>query len=413
MQVVYERCCGLDVHKKRLSACLLVLDPQHTRRKETRSFGTTTSDLLQLRAWLSDAGCTHIAMESTGSYWKPVYNVLEDAFELVLANAQHIKALPGRKTDVGDAEWIADLLQHGLIRPRFIPPRPLRELRELTRYRKARIQERAAEVNRLQKLLEGANIKLASVATSVMGRSGQRILAAIIDGVTDADVLADFALGKVRRKLPDLEQALVGNMGAHQRFVLRQQLAHIQALESTIEQCSVEIAARFAPLEDVMTRVCTIPGVGRRTAETVLAEIGWEMDRFPSANHLASWAGVCPGNHESAGKRTSGKTRKGSRWLREALVEAARAAARTRHTYLAAQYHRLAARRGGNKAAVAVAHTILVIIYHVLQDGGVYQDLGATSFDDIDRERVQRRLIRRLEAMGCQVTVAAAEQPMA
>jgi len=405
MQVVHDRCCGLDVHKKRLSACLLVRDPPRTRHKEVRSFGTTTPDLLQLRAWLTDVGCTHIAMESTGSYWKPVYNLLEDAFALVLANAQHIKALPGRKTDVGDAEWIADLLQHGLIRASFIPPKPLRELRELTRYRKSLIQERSAEVNRLQKVLEGANIKLASVATSVMGQSGQLILAALVDGVTDAEVLANLALGKLRRKLPDLEQALVGNMGPHQRFVLRQQLAHIHALDDMIEQCSIEIAMRFAPLDETIARICTIPGVGRRTAETVLAEIGWEMDRFLTANHLASWAGVCPGNHESAGKRTSGKTRKGSRWLHEALVEAARAAARTRHTYLAAQYHRLAARRGGNKAAVAVAHTILIIIYHLLQDGGVYQDLGATYFDDIDRERVQRRLIRRLEAMGCQVQV--------
>jgi transposase len=405
MDILFERCCGIDVHKQRVTACLLTPGPGRTPHKEIRSFGTTTSELLDLRDWLLAAECTHVAMESTGVYWKPVYNVLEGAFMLVLANAQHIKALPGRKTDVGDAEWIADLLQHGLIHGSFIPPKPIRELRELTRYRKSLIQERSSEVNRVQKVLEGANIKLASVATNILGVSGRAMLAALLAGTTDPQTLAELAQGRMRKKIPALEQALAGQMGAHQRFVVAQQLAHIDDLDDTIDRCSTEIAARMQPFEDQVERLCTIPGVGRRTAETILAEIGVDMRRFPSAKHVASWAGVCPGNHESAGKRKSGKTRKGSRWLRAALVEAARAGARTRNTYLAAQYHRFAARRGGNRAAVAVAHTILVIAYTLLRDGGTYEDLGPGYFDQLDRERVQRRLINRLESMGCRVIV--------
>ncbi len=412
MHILYQRCCGLDVHKQRVSACLLLPGNDRRQQKVARSFGTTTSQLQALKEWLVAADCTHVAMESTGPYWKPVYNILEDSFTLILANAQHIKALPGRKTDVGDAEWIADLLQHGLIRSSFIPSRPLRELRELTRYRKTLIQERSAEINRVQKVLEGANIKLGSVATNVLGVSGRAMLDALVNGTTDSNVLADLAQGRLRKKIPELQAALNGLIADHQRFVLGQQLAHIDSLNAMIVTCSAEIEQRFADHQELIRRLCTIPGVGQRTAETLLAEIGTDMSRFPSAKHLASWAGLCPGNHESAGKRKSGKTRKGSRWLREALVEAARAAARTRTTYLAAQYHRLAARRGGNKAAVAVAHTILVISYHLIRDGGEYEDLGATYYDEMDRERVQRRLVRRLEAMGCRVTLEP-DQPAA
>ncbi len=412
MHILYQRCCGLDVHKQRVSACLLLPGNDRRQQKVARSFGTTTSQLQALKEWLVAADCTHVAMESTGPYWKPVYNILEDSFTLILANAQHIKALPGRKTDVGDAEWIADLLQHGLIRSSFIPSRPLRELRELTRYRKTLIQERSAEINRVQKVLEGANIKLGSVATNVLGVSGRAMLDALVNGTTDSNVLADLAQGRLRKKIPELQAALNGLIADHQRFVLGQQLAHIDSLNAMIVTCSAEIEQRFADHQELIRRLCTIPGVGQRTAETLLAEIGTDISRFPSAKHLASWAGLCPGNHESAGKRKSGKTRKGSRWLREALVEAARAAARTRTTYLAAQYHRLAARRGGNKAAVAVAHTILVISYHLIRDGGEYEDLGATYYDEMDRERVQRRLVRRLEAMGCRVTLEP-DQPAA
>lgn len=407
MQVVYERCCGLDIHKRSISACLLLPGPGRTRHQEVRTFGTTSAELLTLRTWLVAMGCTHVAMESTGPYWRPIFNLLEGTVTLVLANPSHIKAVPGRKTDVGDAEWIAELLRHGLIRPSFVPPKSLRELRELTRYRKALIQERTAEVNRVQKVLEGANIKLASVVTDIMGMSSRAMLDALVDGSTDVQAMAELARGRMRKKRAELEQALVGAMGDHQRFVVRHQLAHIDFLGATIDQCSAEIAERLDPVAVQRERLCTIPGVGQRTAEVILAELGWDMQQFPSAKHLASWAGLCPGNHESAGKRKSGRTRQGSKWLREALVEAAQAAARTRSTYLAAQYRRLAARRGANKALVAVAHSILVIVYHLLKHETVYEDLGHTYFDQRDRDHVSRRLVSRLAALGYTVTVEA------
>jgi transposase len=293
-----------------------------------------TQDLLDLADWLAQVGCTHVAMESTGVYWKPIYNLLEGTFELLVVNAHHIKAVPGRKTDVRDAEWIADLLRHGLLQPSFIPDRAQRELRELTRYRTTLVQERTAEVNRLQKVLEGANIKLAAVATDLMGASARDMLAALIAGTTDAAGLAQLARGRMRQKLPQLVQALTGQFQVHQRFLVAQQLAHIDFLDETIERVSAEITGRMQPVEEAVMLLDTIPGVGRRTAETVLAEIGSEMGRFPTAAHLAAWAGRAPGNNESAGKRRRGKTRKGSPWLRAALVEAAQAAGRTKNTYL-------------------------------------------------------------------------------
>ena len=405
MQVLYERCCGLDVHKKYVMACLIRSGPRGTHHKEQRSFSTMTADLLRLRAWLVDADCTHVALESTGSYWKPIYNILEGYVDLTLANPQHVKGLPGRKTDVGDAEWLADLLRHGLIRASFVPPKSQRELRELTRYRKSLIQQRAAEANRIQKVLEGANIKLASVATDITGKSSRAMLKALCEGTTDTALMADFAQGRMRHKIPALKEALDGAMGDHQRFLLGQQLAAIDAFDDAIATCSAEIAHRMQPWQEQLTRLCSIPGIGQRLAEVILAEIGPDMSRFATQQHLASWAGMCPGNHESGGKRFSGKTRKGSRWLREALVEAAHAAARAKTTYLGAQYQHLAARRGGNKAVIAVGHSILVIVYHLLKDGGVYEDLGPTYFDELGREQVQRRLVRRLEAMGNVVTV--------
>jgi transposase len=291
-----------------------------------------TADLLTLSDWLAAAGCTHVAMESTGVFWKPIYNLLEGSFALLVVNAQHIKAVPGRKTDVRDAEWIADLLRHGLLRPSFIPDRPQRELRELTRYRTTLIQERAHEVNRLQKVLEGANIKLSAVATDILGKSGREILEALVGGTRDSAALAQLARGRLREKLPQLEQALVGQFGPHQRFLIAQQLAHIDFLEASLERISAEIAERVRPFEAAVARVQSIPGGGRRTAEVLVAEIGVDLTRFPTARHLVSWAGLCPGNDESAGKRRSGRTRKGSPWLRTALVEAAQAAARTRDT---------------------------------------------------------------------------------
>jgi transposase len=405
MQVVYERCCGLDVHKASVVACLVVAGPGGRSQKEVRTFGTMTADIQALADWLLDAGCTHVAMESTGVYWKPIWNLLEDRFTLLLANARHIKAVPGRKTDVRDSEWIADLLQHGLLRASFVPTRPQRELRELTRYRTALIRERAAEINRLQKTLEGANVKLAAVATDIAGRSGRQILAALVAGTTDAVVLADLAKGRLREKLPQLARALAGCVGAHQRFLLAEQLAHVDALDAGIERVSAEIQVRLRPHEDAIDRLATIPGVGRRTAEVLLAEIGTNMRQFPTARHLASWAGLCPGNNESAGKRRTGRTRKGNPWLRTALVEVAQAAGRAKRTYLGAHYRRLASRRGKKKASIAVGHTILGIAYHVLQRGTTYEDLGPHYFDARDRTAVERRLVHRLESLGYNVTL--------
>jgi transposase len=405
MDVIYPRCCGLDVHKRVVVACLITPGRDGAPTKEVRTSSTMTDDLLALADWLAAAGCTHVAMESTGVYWKSIWNLLEDRFEVLLVNARHVKAVPGRKTDAKDCEWLADLLRHGLLQPSFVPDRPQRELRELTRYRTSLVRERTAAANRLQKTLEGANIKLAAVATDILGKSGREILAALIDGRTDAAQLAQLARGRLREKLPELERALAGRVEAHQRFLLAEQLAHVDFLEAAIARVSAEVAARLDSAEDQLANLDTIPGIGRHVAEALVAEIGTDMGRFPTAHHLASWAGMCPGNHASAGKRQSGKTRKGSPWLRTLLVQAAHAAARTKGTYLAAQYRRLAARRGKSRAAVAVGHTILVIAFHLLRDGTTYRDLGPTYFDRLDRQHVERRLVGRLRDLGYQVTL--------
>lgn len=405
MEVVFHRVCGLDVHKKFLVACLMIVAEDGTLHTESRRFSTMLDDLLALADWLQAHAVTHVAMEATGVYWKPVYNVLEDQCTVWVVNAQHFKAVPGRKTDVKDAAWLADLLRHGLLRPSFVPAKPQRELRELTRYRTALIHERSREVNRLQKVLEGANIKLAAVATNVVGASGREMLAALVAGTTDAALVADLAKGTLRHKIPELERALSGHFGPHQRFLIAQQLAHIDALDATLERVTGEIAERMRPFEAVIARWDAITGVGRRTAETLVAELGVDMARWPTHQHLASWAGLCPGNDESGGKRRSGKTRKGNPWLRAALIEAARAAARTKDTYLSAQYHRLAARRGKKKAAVAVAHSILVIAYHLQRDGREFADLGGRHFDERDRTAVERRAVKRLEGLGFKVTL--------
>ena len=407
MEVVHRRCCGLDVHKKSVVACVLLSDPSGPPQREVRTFGTFTHEVLALADWLAEQQVTHIALESTGVYWKPIWNLLEDRFALLLVNPRHIKAVPGRKTDVHDAEWLAELLRHGLLTPSFVPDRAQRELRELTRYRTSLINERSAAVNRLQKTLEGANIKLASVASDVLGVSSRQMLAAVVDGTTlEASALAELAHGQLRDKVPQLEHALSGRVGPHQRFLLAEQLAHIDALDASLERLSTEIAERMRPFDELIERLDAIPGVGRTVAEVLLAEIGADMTRFPTANHLVSWAGMCPGHNESAGKKRSGKTRKGSPWLRAALVQAAHAAARAKQTYLAAQYRRLTARRGTKKAAVAVGHSILVIVYHLLTDPDCpYFDLGATYFDQRDPGAVQRRLIHRLEALGYHVQV--------
>lgn len=405
MEVMYSHCCGLDLHKRTVVACLLCPDEGRLPKKEVRTFGTMTADLLALADWLRAAGCTHVAMESTGVYWKPVYNLLEDEFTLLLVNAHHVKAVPGRKTDVRDCEWLADLLRHGLLRASFVPDRTQRELRELTRYRTSLIQERSREVNRLQKTLEGANITLGTVATSVQGRSAREMLAGLLTEDPDPGQLAQLGCGRLRTKTAQLEQALTGRLGPHRRFLLQEQLAHLDTLDASITRVSEEIATRLQSVTASLERLETIPGIGRRIAEIVAAEMGLDVGRFPTAAHLAAWAGVAPGNNESAGKRLSGRLRQGSPALRRALVEAAHAAAHTKNTYLASQYRRLAARRGAKRAAVAVAHTILGIIYHLLRDRTTYRDLGATYFDDRDREAVDRRLIRRLEALGNKVIV--------
>jgi transposase len=395
--------CGLDVHKDSVVGCVRLVEPAGTAKKELRTFGTTTGELLKLSDWLSDNQVTHVAMESTGVYWKPIWNILEGSFQLLLVNAQHIKMVPGRKTDVKDCEWIAELLRHGLLKSSFVPDRSERELRELVRYRTTVVRERASEVNRIQKTLEGANIKLGSVASNVLGKSGRRMLEALVAGSTDAQAMADLAKGALRRKIPDLERALRGVVGEHQRLLLAEQLAHIDYLDEGIERLSGQIKERVAPFEEAIECLDKVPGINRLMAEALIAEIGTDMSRFPTAGHLASWAGMAPGNNESAGKRLSGKTRKGSKWLRSALVEAAQTASRKNDSYLAAQFSRLARRRGKKRAAIAVGHSILVIVYNLLKEHSVYHDLGHTYFDERDKEAIKRSLINRLAGLGCKV----------
>ena len=404
METIYERCAGLDVHKKSVVACVLTPGAGREPEKRVRTFGTMTEDLLALLDWLTERGCTHAAMESTAAYWKPIYNLLEGHLELLVVNAQHVKAVPGRKTDVKDAEWLATLLRQGLLRASFIPPRPQRELRELTRYRATLRAERADEVNRLQQTLEGANIKLASVASNVVGMSGRAMLGALVAGETDPAALAALAHGSLQGKREQLEQALRGQFGPHQQFLVAQQLAHLDHLDTILARVDAEIAARLAPLAEAVAHLDSVTGIGRQTAEVILAEVGADMGRFPSPGHLASWAGLCPGQHQSAGKQRSGRTRKGSPWLRTALVEAARSAGRTQ-TYLGALYRRLAARRGPRRAAIAMAHAILAIVYHLLARNEPYRELGAGYLDGRDREAQQRRLVRRLERLGYEVAV--------
>lgn len=403
MNVVYQACAGLDVHKRTVVGCAIVPDAKGQQHKERRTFSTMTPDLGVLRQWLTDLGVTHVAMESTASYWKPVYNVLEGHLEVLVVNAQHLKAVPGRKTDLKDAEWIADLLQHGLLHPSFVPPAPQRELRELTRYRMSLGEERARLINRLQKTLEDANLKLASVVSDITGKSARDMLTALLAGEGDPAVLAELARGRMRSKRDLLTQALQGRLKPHHSFLLSEQLADIDALEEAIDRMNAEIAGRVRPYEPQLQRLSTIPGIKRRLAEVLLAEIGPDVSRFPDARHLASWAGICPGNNESAGKRLSGRTRKGSPWLRSALVEAAHAAIHAKDCYLAAQYQRLVLRRGGKKATIAVAHTLLVMIYYLLRDGQDYRELGGNYFDELDRQAVQKRLVRRLERLGYEV----------
>jgi transposase len=405
MDILYRCCAGLDVHKKTVVACVRRIDAAGQARQEIRTFGTMTCDLLALSDWLAEQGVEQVAMESTGVYWKPVFNILEGRFAVMLVNAQHIKQVPGRKTDVKDCAWIAQLLQHGLLRASFVPPPPIRELRDLTRQRTQLVAEKATAANRLQKVLEDANIKLASVATDVMGVSGRDMLEAIIAGEDDAEKLADKARKRLRNKIPALQTALRGRVTEHHRFQLRLLLDHVTHLEALIGRLGGRIEEVMAPLAAAVERLTTIPGVEQRAAETVIAEIGTDMNQFPTAEHLASWAGMCPGNNESAGKRKSGKTTKGSRWLRQMLTQAAWAASHTKDTYLQAQYRRLAARRGKKRALVALGHTLLVIMYHLLKNRTTYQELGGDFLERLEPDRLTRQLVQRLEKLGHNVTL--------
>ena len=405
MDTLYARCAGIDVHKTNVVVCVRCGDRPGKVFEEVRTFATMTRDLLALADWLASHGVTHVAMESTGVYWKPVFNILEGGVQVILVNAEHIKQVPGRKTDVKDSEWIAQLLQCGLLRGSFVPATPQRHLRELTRQRRQLIQTTAAVANRIQKVLEDANIKLASVATDVLGVSGWDMLEALIAGETDPAKLADLARKRLREKIPALQLALQGRVTDHHRFLLRMHLDHIRHLEELISRLSVRIEEALAPFAQAQEQLQTIPGISQRVAETVLAEIGPHMEQFPSAGHLASWAGMCSGNNQSAGKRRSGRIVKGNRWLKRILVQAAWAASHTKGTYLAAQYRRLAKRRGRKRALVAVGHTLLVIIYHLLKQGTTYAELGPDFLDRLEPERLTRQLVKRLEALGHKVTL--------
>jgi transposase len=404
METVVERPAALDVHKQQVTAC--VRFPAGRKREErVAEFQTTVRGLLALRDWLKGHAVTHVAMEASGVYWKPPWAILEDEFECLLVNARHVKQVPGRKTDVSDAAWLCQLLEAGLLRASFVPPKPIRTLRNLTRYRKAQIQERQREANRLHKILEDTGIKLDCVASDILGASGRAMLDALCRGTTDPVVLAELAKGKLRKKLPALREALEGRFDAEHGIVVSAILAHIDFLDEQIDLLSDAIEEQIRPFAAAVELLCTIPGVQQRTAEVVIAEIGADMSVFPSAGHLASWAGLCPGNDESAGKRRSGRTRKGSRWLSIALTEAAQANTRSRDSYLSAQYRRLRARRGHKRAIGAVKHSIIAACWHMLTTGEIYHDLGGDYYTRLDPDKHTRRLLAQLERLGYSVTL--------
>ena len=406
MEILHTCCAGLDVHKETVVACVRRL-AEGKVRQEVRTFRTETNQLLALADWLADEGVTHVAMESTGVYWKPIWNLFEGLFELILCNAEHIKAVPGRKTDVKDSAWIAQLLQHGLLKASFVPEKPVRQLRDLTRSRVQLVRQKVQVANRIQKALEDANIKLASVASDVLGASGRDMLRAIIRGERDPVVLANLARQRLRAKIPQLQEALFGEIEDHHRFLLRMLWEQLEFLEKQIDQLTARVAEVLPPpFVEAVTRLQTIPGIDRRAAEGIVAEVGADLKTFASAGHLASWVGICPGNHESAGKRRSGRTTKGNAWLRVLLVQCAWAAGRSKGTYLQAMFKRLSARRGTKRALVAVGHRLLEIVYAVLAKGQNYRELGADYLDRVqDRERLKARLVKRLEKLGVKVTV--------
>jgi transposase len=406
MQTLVERGCGLDVHQATVVACLLIVLKNGRVQKQVRIFGTTTRELVSLREWLLSQTCTHVAMESTGVYWKPVYAILEGGgLELVVANAQQIKKVPGRKTDVKDAEWIADLLCHGLLRPSFVPPRPIRELRDLTRYRRKLVEAQAGERNRLLKLLESANIKLASVASDVFGVSGRLMLRALIEGKASIQEMAELAKKKLRSKIPQLELALEGKLEEHHRFLLKLQLDRVEAVEADLATLEQRMEEKLKPYAEQLALLDEIPGVDWTLAAVIIAELGIDMSVFQSVSQLASWAGVCPGNNQSAGKRKSSRIPKGNVYLKTALVEAAHSAAKSKGTYLRDKFYRVKARRGYKRAAVAIGHKILVATYHMLSQNVSYNDLGDLYLDKLNKHHLTRNLVHRLERLGFAVTL--------
>lgn len=404
MKVMHRWCAGLDVHKKEIVACVRITTGEEASH-EVRRFPTMTSGLLELSEWLRACRCTHVAMEATGVYWKPVWHVLEADFELVLANAGHIRNVPGRKSDVNDATWIADLLAHGLIRASFVPPQPIQELRELTRTRKQLRREIAQHTQRIQRVLEDANVKLTSVISDIVGVSGRRIVRAIVDGTTDPEKLAELGHPRLRCSRHDLIESLRGTVTPHHRFLLGQHLRMVEELERTISEFDAQIEAALEPFRGDADRLTTIPGISRMAAEVLIAEIGTDMSRFPTAGHLLSWAGMCPRLDESAGKKRSTRLRKGAPWLKTVLVQCAWAAARSKGTYLQAQFLRLKSRRGPKKAVMAVAASILTAAYHMLRGSTVYRDLGRDYFLRRDEARVAQRLVRRIRELGYEVDI--------
>lgn len=405
MDLVVTHGAGLDVHQATVVATIRVPRERGGRQVETKTFGTMTADLLALRDWLQAYGVTHVALESTGVYWKPVYYVLEDAFTLLLINMTALKHVPGRKTDVKDSEWLAQLLEWGLLRASFVPPPPIRELRDLTRYRLQQVRDRAREIHRLGKVLEDAGVKLSTVASDVIGVSGKAMLQALVAGTTDPEVLADLARGKLRQKVPALRRALEGRFRAHHGLLVQHSLTKIDFLEETITALTMEIDRRLAPFEPVMAALDTIPGVNRTAAATLVAETGADMSRFPSAGHLCSWAALCPGQNESAGKRRSGRTRKGNPYLRAMLVQAGLAAMRKKGSALQTKYYRVKGHRGHKRAVIAVGHQILEIAYYLMRDGVTYHELGADYLDRRHGDRAARRHVKQLEALGFHVTI--------